>query len=139
MTIKSADKCIYRRELYRMRQEEGETFSHWVARLNNKMRLCKFKITCMKEVCRTMMNYGEDMVESFIIAEMFDSDHRARILSNPMACNTYDNKLKLALMETMGESSTSNKRSEYLQNKRPPRGRRRTPNAATARPCSTAR
>jgi len=60
-----------------MKQEESEIFNHWVARLNNKMRLCELNITCTRTGCNTMMNYGKDKVESYMIVEMFVPDHHA--------------------------------------------------------------
>ena len=61
----SSHVSVHRKNFNNMRQEENETFNHWVTRLTAKMNMCEYRIPCNLADCRHEHDYGEILVEEY--------------------------------------------------------------------------
>ena len=111
---------VHRKAFHKMKQEEGESFNHWVTRLTAKVNMCDYAITCDCE-CVRIMNYGNVLVEEAMIANMYDQDGMTKIMADHKVKNTFE-KYEMATnlqsankcAEELTEStSTVHKRSDY--------------------------
>ena len=118
----SSHVSIHRKNFSNMRQEENETFNHWVTRLTSKMNMCHYRIPCNLVECEHDQNYGKILVEEAMIANMYDQESMTRIMSDHRVTNTFEKKYAMVVslqevsncqQELLGKVSASHKRSDY--------------------------
>merc|ERR1712082_8307 len=120
--VHTSHVSVHRKNFHGMRQEESESFNHWVTRLTQKMNMCDYTIPCEVADCAHEHNYGEILVEEAMIANMYDQDNMTKIMSDHQVTNTYEKKFQMAVnlqeagncqQELLGGTSASNRRSDY--------------------------
>ena len=120
--VHTSHVSVYRKNFHSMRQEENESFNHWVTHLTQKMNMCEYRISCEVAECEHDHNYGKILVEEAMISNMYDQENKTRIMSDHAVTNTFDKKFQMAVnlqeagncqQELLGSTSASNKRSDY--------------------------
>ena len=120
--VHTSHVSMHRKNFHNMRQEESESFNHWVTRLTQKMNMCGYTIPCEVADCTHKHNYGEILVEEAMIANMYDQESMTKIMSDHQVTNTYKKKFQIAVnlqeagncqQEMLGSTSASNRRSDY--------------------------
>ena len=90
---------------HKMVQEEGETITHFVARLKSQAFLCKFEAVCSCNPT-TKVSYADKMVAQRLVAGLRNIDHHRKILAEASTLKTLEEKIKrLQLLETTEESA----------------------------------
>lgn len=105
VAVKITHPEVHQMNFNTMRQEAGETITHYVARLKSQAFLCKFDVTCGCTPTTTV-SYAENMVSQRLVAGLRNVDHQRKILSEAETLTTLDTKVKrLQLLETTEESA----------------------------------
>ena len=73
--VHTSHVSVHRKNFHNMRQEENETFNHWVTRLTQKMNMCDYRIPCEVGECEHDHNYGDILVEEAMISNMYDQEN----------------------------------------------------------------
>ena len=73
------------------------------------MQLCDYRIPCDMVDCEHNHNYGDILLQEVMIANMYDQDKMARIMSNHKEAGE-------GVPDIIGAASMSNKRSDYNLN-----------------------
>jgi hypothetical protein len=121
-------------------QSEGESITHFVARLRSQAALCEFSVTasvpCDDEVAYNVrVSFSDEMISQQLIAGLFNHDHQSKILSEAASLQTLREKIdRLQALETTQESASRMQnfpvqppsqlaaayRSQYKRNKKTP-------------------
>ena len=132
--VLTVDKVVHRVKFHEIKQEQGESFQRFVPRLKAKANLCAFAVQgtykcsngCAKDVDMDLrVSYRDDMVESQMIAGLYNPEHRSKIMMEADKLTSFDDKYKaLATMHATDFSTgeldvtrTNARRSEYKQEK----------------------
>ena len=105
VAVKVTHPEVHQMNFNTMRQEAGDTVTHYVARLKSQAFLCKFEVQCGCTPATTV-SYAENMVSQRLVAGLRNVEHQRKILSEAETLNTLDLKVKkLQLLETTEESA----------------------------------
>ena len=106
VAVKITHPEVHQMNFHAMRQEPGESITHYVARLKSQAFLCKFEVTCGCTPATTI-SYSDNMVSQRLVAGLRSVDHQRRVLSEAATLTTLDLKVKrLQLLETTEQSAT---------------------------------
>ena len=117
VAVKVTDKEVHRVAFGKMCQNEGETITHFVARLKAKSFLCKFEVQC--DQCDPVHNvsYSDQRVAERVIAGLRNQEHQRKILSEAATLKTLEQKVnRLQIFETTEESASLLHRSPHQSN-----------------------
>lgn len=104
VAVKGLHKEVHRVNFGKITQSDGESITHFVARLNAQAALCSFTITCS---CEAKVSFAEDMVAQQLVAGLRDQEHQAKVLSEATTLTTLQSKItRLQSLETTEESAT---------------------------------
>lgn len=105
VAVKETHHEVHQMTFHSMIQQEGETITHFVARLKAQAFLCKFETTCSC-VPPTAVSYADKMVAQRLLAGLNNVEHKRKILAEAATLTTLDAKIKrLQLLETTEESA----------------------------------
>ena len=107
ITVRGLHKEVYRQEFHSMRQEEGETITHFLARLRAVARFCGFVVVCPNEKnCGWQVNYSSDMVAGQMVAGLANAEHQSKILAEASNLTTLERKFdRLVSLEATAKST----------------------------------
>ena len=106
IAVKGLHIEVHRKNFGGLYQEDGESITHYVARLRSQAALCNFSLKCGCDDTNTV-SYAEQMVEHQLIVGLKCQDHQAKVLSEASSLKTLAEKIKrLQTLETT-EDSTS--------------------------------
>jgi len=107
VVVKGLHKEVHRQNFHFMRQKEGESITHFLARLRAQAKFCEFTVTCPNEVnCGRQVNYSGDMVAGQMIAGLVNMEHQNRVLAEAATLITLEQKFhRLVSLETMDMST----------------------------------
>lgn len=139
IAVKETHPEVHQTSFNLIKQEQGETITHYVARLKAKAFLCKFEVPCTCCTPPQPISYAEKMVAQRLVAGLANLDHQRKILAEAPTLTTLALKVKrLQLLETTEESASvlqrhptptqpsetteaSVSRSRYKKEKAPPK------------------
>ena len=101
VAVISLDKTVHRVHITNIKQDEGETLSNFVSRLRAKAALCDYNIL------EGQTSYQEDIIETLMLAGLYNSDHQTRILAEPTKYPTFKEKYNALLAMQTSERSTT--------------------------------
>ena len=78
--VKDTHKAVHRVEFDKMFQNDGETITRYVSRLNAKAFLCEFEIQCSCTP-QQVWSYAEERVSERLLAGLRNQEHQAKILN----------------------------------------------------------
>ena len=65
VAVKGMHKEVHRQTFHSMRQSEGESITHFLARLKSQANFCSFQVQCPNTPdCNQNVSYSEDMISS---------------------------------------------------------------------------
>ena len=107
VAVKGLHKEVYRQNFYSMRQKEGESITHFIARLRAQAKFCEFTVTCTNEVnCGCQVNYSGDIVAGQMIAGLVNMENQKRVLAEAATLTTLEQKFqRLVSLETTDMST----------------------------------
>ena len=102
VAVKGLHKEVHRQNFYSMRQKEGESITHFLARLRAQAKFCEFTVSCPNKVnCGRQVNYSGDMVAGQMIAGLVNMEHQNRVLAEAATLTTLEQKIqRLVSLET---------------------------------------
>ena len=104
VAVKGLHKEVHRMNFGKMRQADGESITHYVARLKSKASLCSFVISC---ACQENVSYAEEMISQQLVTGLRDQQHQSKILSEASTLTTLKAKVeRLQILETTEEATT---------------------------------
>ena len=104
IAVKGLHKEVHRVNFGKLKQSEGESITHYVARLKAQAALCEFNVDCS---CALKVSFAEDMVSQQMVAGLSISEHQAKILSEATTLTTLQSKVvRLQSLEATAESAT---------------------------------
>ena len=132
--VLTVEKVVHRVKFHEIKQEEGKSFQRFVPRLKAKANLCEFTVQgtykcsngCAKDIDMNLrVSYRDDMVESQMIAGLYNPEHRSKIMMEADKLTSFDDKYKaLATMHAtdfstgeLDSTRTNARRSDYKQEK----------------------
>lgn len=80
VVVKSVHHEVYRQQFFSLRQDAGESITHFISRLKSQAMLCDFNKICPC-VNRCNTSYSEEMIMSQIISGLYDLSHQTKILN----------------------------------------------------------
>ena len=90
-----------------MHQSEGESITHYLARLKAQATFCDFLVTCSSTTCVERVSYADDMISGQMIAGLFNTDHQSRVMAEAATFTTLQQKFhKLISLETTDQSTS---------------------------------
>ena len=147
VAVKGLHKEVHRVTFGKLKQGDGESVTHFVARLNAQAALCGFSVTC---TCHEDVSFAEEMVAQQLVAGLRDQEHQSKVLSEANTLNSLQLKVqRLQSLETTEESATklhvpdtpSSAAAAKSGYKKSNRGNKKAPGAAKAQekktPCGT--
>ena len=106
VAVKQTHPEVHQTSFNLMKQEQGETITHYVSRLKAKAFLCKFEVTCHEHDPPVTISYAENMVAQRLVAGLANVDHQRKVLSEAATLRTLTEKIKrLQVLETTEESA----------------------------------
>ena len=105
ISVKVVHKEVHRMSFGKMAQSEGESITHYVARLRSQATLCQFTVNCPCNPA-VSVSYADEMVSQQMIIGLRNQDHQSRILSEVVTLLTLDAKInRIQALETTEESA----------------------------------
>ena len=107
VAVRGLHKEVYRQKFHAMRQGEGESITHFLARLRSLAKFCDYTITCPNEQGGgRKINYSSDMVAGQMVAGLANMEHQCKILSEATTLTTLEEKFnRLVSLETTDKST----------------------------------
>lgn len=146
VAVKGLHKEVHRMNFSKLKQGDGESITHYVARLKSQASLCGFFVACG---CHEKVSYAEEMVAQQLIAGLRDQEHQGRVLSEATTLTTLQLKVeRLQSLEATDESTMKLRippqatvagamRSNYKRAKMPPPKPMDERKKATSEGCTT--
>ena len=112
IAVKTTHKEVHRMNFGKLFQSEGESITHFVARLRSQATLCKFSVqvamTCdHDETYHAQVSFSDEMISQQLITGLFNQDHQSKILSEVASLPTLREKInRLQVLETTQESAS---------------------------------
>ena len=104
IAVKGLHKEVHRVNFGKVKQGDGESITHFVARLNAQAALCNFSVTCS---CEAEVSFAEDMVSQQLVAGLRDQNHQSKVLAEATSLKTLQLKVeRLQSLEATEESAT---------------------------------
>ena len=116
IAVLSVDPVVHRVQFSGLKQDQGESFQRYVPKLKAKASLCHFVVTgkykcseaCTKDIDKELLvSYRDDMVESQMVAGLYNPEHRTRIMQEADKLKSFDDKFKALATMHSTEVSTS--------------------------------
>ena len=106
VAVKTVHKEVHTLAFNAMKQEKGESITHFVGQLRSKAFLCGFEVECTSHTPPIKLSYAEKMIEQRLVAGLHNPEHQRRILSEAAALTTLEAKVKrLQVLEATEESA----------------------------------
>ena len=112
VAVKTTHKEVHRMNFGKLIQSEGESITHFIARLRSQAALCEFSVTasvpCDDDITyNVQVSFGDEMIAQQLIAGLFNHDHQSKILSEAASLPTLREKIdRLQALETTQESAS---------------------------------
>ena len=104
IAVKGLHKELHRMNFGKIKQGDGESVTHFVARLNAQTALCNFSVTCS---CAAEVSFAEDMVFQQLVSGLRDQNHQSKVLAEATSLKTLQLKVeRLQSLEATEESAT---------------------------------
>ena len=104
IAVKGLHKEVHRVNFGKLKQSEGESITHYVARLKAQAALCEFSVNCS---CAQKVSFSEEMVSQQLVAGLLVSEHQSKLLSEATTLTTLQDKVvRLQSLEATAESTT---------------------------------
>ena len=83
--VRGLHKEVHRQNFHSMKQKEGESITHFLARLRTLAKFYEFTVTCPnKPDCGRCVDYSNDIVAGQMVAGLANMDHQTKMPpSNP--------------------------------------------------------
>ena len=103
VAVKSVHKEVHRWHFDQLHQEDGETITRYVGRLNAQAVLCNFTVKCG---CASEVSYADEMISQRLIAGLINPDHQSKILAEAQDLTDLKSKVaRLMSLETTDEAT----------------------------------
>lgn len=107
VAVKGTHKEVHRMNFTKLTQMEGETITHFVARLKSQAALCQFNIACADHNPPIQISFADEMVTQQLIAGLGNQQHQSRVLAEAGTLTTLAAKIdRLQCLESTEESTT---------------------------------
>ena len=104
IAVKGLHKEVHRMNFSKLKQSDGESVTHYVARLKSQASLCMFNVKCS---CDQNVSYAEEMVSQQLVTGLRDHEHQSKALSEATTLTTLQLKVeRLQGLEATDESAT---------------------------------
>ena len=104
IAVKGLHKEVHRMNFSKIKQGDGESVTHYVARLKSQASLCLFSVACS---CHQNVSYAEEMVAQQLVTGLRDQEHQSKILSEATTLTSLQAKVeRLQGLEATDESAT---------------------------------
>ena len=147
VAVKGMHIEVHRQTFHAMKQSEGESITHFLARLRAQANFCNFIVQCSNAtICTQKVSYAEDMISGQMIAGLVNTEHQGKVLAQVATLTTLQQKFDLLVsLETTDQSrsklkvppttpappsDSSFQKSDYKRSKNPPK------NQDEIRPCT---
>ena len=90
IAVKGLHKEVHRVNFGKLKQSEGESITHYVARLKAQAALCEFSVNCS---CAQKVSFSEEMVSQQLVAGLLVSEHQSKLLSEATTLTTLQDKV----------------------------------------------
>ncbi len=111
LAIRRVHKEVHRTQFVHLNQKQGECITSYHGRLKSESSLCDFRVlapsTCSDNNCACEnhgmhVSFQDDMVSTQLVAGLYNSEHKAKVLSESASLVSLDNKLeRLLVLETL--------------------------------------
>ena len=119
VSVRGVHTEVHRHHFFKMTQSEGETITHFVARLRSQALLCQFSVTgtvscpCptpahCPAICpaTSPVSYMDEMIASQMVSGLINTDHQNRILAEAAKLKSYKAKFDMLISLEMTDKST---------------------------------
>ena len=104
ISVKGLLKEVHCVNFGKIKQGDGESVTHFVARLNAQAALCNFSVTCS---CEAEISFAEDMVFQQLVVGLRDQSDQSKVLVEATSLKTLQLKVeRLQNLEATKESAT---------------------------------
>ena len=62
VAVKGIHKEVHRQRFHSLRQSEGESVTHYLAKLRSQASLCDVRVKCSSESCQAQVSFSEEMI-----------------------------------------------------------------------------
>lgn len=110
---------VHRHHFFKMTQTEGETITHFVARLRSQALLCQFSVAatipcpcptpehCPRQCPATSpISYMDEMISSQMVSGLQNAEHQNRILAEAASLTTFKAKFDMLVSLEMTDKAT---------------------------------
>ena len=127
IAVKGVHKEVHRTQFVHTRQKQGESHNSYYSTLKSASSFCDFRVhapsTCAAgDGCNCpnhgmAISYQDDMVATQLIAGLYNSDHKSKVLSESASLTTLEEKFeRLVVLEQSDTSMSSLEGSDALAN-----------------------
>ncbi len=127
IAVKGVHKEVHRTQFVHTRQKQGESYNSYYSTLKSASSFCDFRVyapsTCSTGDDCTCPNHGmavsyqDDMVATQLIAGLYNSDHKSKVLSESANLTTLEAKFeRLIVLEQSGTSMSTLEGSDTFAN-----------------------
>ena len=106
VSVVEVHKEVHRQKSTSMRQAEGESITHYVAKLKAQAMLCDFNVACTSQCCTTqqggcIVSYADEMIVNQMISGLNNQEHQSKLLAEAATLPTFQQKFdRLISLET---------------------------------------
>ncbi len=104
VAVRGLHKEVHRLNFSKLHQKDGESITHYVARLKAQATLCSFTVQCS---CQQSVCYAEDMVSQQLVTGLQKQDHQSKVLSEATTLTSLDRKVaRLQSLESTEDTAS---------------------------------
>ena len=116
IALKGVHKEVHRTQFVHTKQKQGESYNSYYSKLKSASSFCDFRVhapsSCTVAECTcpnhgVAVSYQDDMVSTQLIAGLYNSDHKSKVLSESASLTTLDQKLQRLLVLKQSDTSMS--------------------------------
>ena len=98
---------MHRQCFHSLRHSEGESVTHYLAKLQSQASLCDFRVKCPNKSCQAQVSFSEEMISGQLIAGLANMDHQVKVLVEADSLTSLQAKFnKLVILETTDQATS---------------------------------
>ena len=107
VAVKGIHKEVHHQRFHSLRQSEGESVTHYLAKLLSQASLCDFRVKCPNESCQAQVSFSEEMISGQLIASLANMDHQGKVVTEADSLTSLQAKFnKLVSLETTDQATS---------------------------------
>ena len=106
VAVKRIHKEVHRQHFHSLQQSEGESVTHYLAKLWSQASLCDFRVKCSNESCQAQVSFSKEMISGQLITGLANMDHQGKVLAEADSLTSLQVKFnKLVSLETTDQAT----------------------------------